>query len=583
MKKIVVKIASAALFILTCTPFNIKPVEDSKLFDSMEEFEDDLILNNYLDKTPYNNTQAIKSIFPINDILDIIKEVNGLSILDQDFYRLTNPFNERSLLDLPIFEMHSCQEPEQWITGAQFFWNQTDRSVFTCKNTNISSYLDLEANTLFNAFDTISDGVKRLLEDLGISDNITNAIEKLFDATYYQNTLKLFQNFTVTQRRIGVMFHAWRQWQKAEIRLLWPFYYLERNLQADPPDLAAIEQRFGVATNEENEMFKKNHGIADRIGFGDFRLEANYVPYDLDYWAIRVGTFITLPVAFSISEGILGTSFKDNLKQPEFNLRDVFDLIFPDGSISNPQFGPEEQEKAVRIIMGDVCKNKNGFLLGALDRLNAIILETEPGNHRHVGLGLILRSRTALRAFLEEFEWAEKITWNNRLSIEYLTPSTEYRFYARRIPMSAFDALDLSTTDPEEQKKTLEFINKALVDKFYPYAIKTRVHPGFIFRWFSRWCITGEVWDLTLGSDFWVQRDESLRNLQCVDKALRKELDIQAAKKPLAYQFKSVASFGFKVLRPTYAFFFNINAESTSWSKGIGDDWTVGLNFEVNF
>ncbi len=552
----------------------IQAYGDVRLDDGLMDEEEEMLLGGKeLDPISFDKTRAV---VPIESILQLIEDVGGFALLEQDFYLLTNPFVQRSLLDLPLWELHSCQEPEKWIVGAHLFWNQMDRSVFTCKSTNISSFLDLTQQTLFNALDNIRQNIENEFP-------VASLIDPLSDTANFDKILRLFRGYTVQQRRLGAMFHVWRQWQRAELRMLLPLYYIERNYNATPEENRAIEEQFGAFDPDEFKLFSKNHGISDKVGFGDFRFEANYAAYQTDTFAFRAGGFLTIPTAFAISKGIKGSSFRDDLCQPTLDLQAIFDLIFKDGDLTNPTISPDEQEALKEVLIGDICKNKNGFLLGTLDRMSAILLDTPLGNGGHVGLGLMLRSKTSLRALLDEYEWTDNISWNNRLSVEYLTPSNETRFYIRRNEPSDFTSRDFDSDDEQIQKDNLIFLQKEIVDKFYPYAIKTKVQPGVIFHWFSRFCFTGEVWDISLGSDFWLQQGESLKNLQCVDKALLERLDICNAIKPMAYQFKTVGSLSWKVLRPDYAFFFSLNAEGTSWNKGIGDDWTVSLNIEANF
>ncbi len=546
--------------------------EDVRLMDIFDDEEEQMLLEG-LDTISFDKTRGI---VPIENIILLLDSLGAFALLKQEFYIRTNPFVKRSLLDLPLWELHSCQEPEKWIVGAHLFWNQMDRSVFTGKSTNLSSFLDLEQNTLFNALDNITQKLKNEFPTASM-------IDQLLDTANFDKILRLFRGYTIQQRRLGAMFHVWRQWERAELRMLLPLYYIERNYHATPEENRAIEEQFGAFDPDEFKLFSKNHGISDKVGFGDFRFEADYAAYQSDTFAFRVGGFLTIPTAFAISKGLKGSSFRDDLCQPTFDLQKIFDLIFKDGNITDTTISPDEQEALKETLIGDICKNKNGFLLGALDRLSAILLETPLGNGGHVGLGLMLRSKTSLRALLDEYEWADNISWNNRLAVEYLTPSNETRFYIRRNKPSDFTSRNFDSDDEQIQKDNLIFLQNEIVDKFYPYAIKTKVQPGVIFRWFSRFCFTGDVWDISFGSDFWLQQEESLRELQCVDPILFERLDICNAKKPMAYQFKTVGSLGWKVLRPDYAFFFSLNAEGTSWNKGIGDDWTVSLNIEANF
>jgi hypothetical protein len=570
MKK---NISTNGFFLLCISIFLNIPLiyahSDTRLVDSFDDDQEEWMLLEGLDNTAMSNT---RNIVPVKSILGLIEDAGGFALLDQDFYLRTNPFVERNILDLPLWEMHSCQEPEKWIIGGHLFWNKMDRSVFKNKSTSIDCYLDLQQKTLFNALDNLSPELKDLFP-------MASLIDPLSDTADFDSILKLFRNFTAEQRRLGIMMHLWRQWEQAEFRAILPLYYVERNFIATPEEQEAIEAQFGTLTPDEAKMFEKNHGISDRIGFGDFRIESNYVPYNTDTFALRVGGFLTIPTAVAFSKGINGTTFRDCLEQPTLDLQALFDLACMD---DDPSVSSGEQEALKEELIGDICKNKNGFLLGAVDRLNAVLVETSLGNRGHLGIGGIIRSKTSLRSLLDDYEWTDRINWNNRLSVEYLTPANETRFYIKRNSIEDFNSRDFNSDDEEVQDENLAFIEQEIVDKFYPYAIKTRVKPGPILRWFSRWCVNGDVWDLTLGSDIWIQAGESLK-LKCVDPELFAKLDICNASNSLAYQFKSVASFGFKVLRPEYAFFFNINAEGTSWNKNIGDDWAVSLNLEANF
>ncbi len=545
---------------------------DAHAFDIFEDIEESLFIDEFLDSIPpfEMKTRQIDA----NTIIALIAAVDGFKLLEQDLYLRTNPFIQKSILDVPVWELHGCAEPTHWIVGGQLFWNQITRSVFACNSTNIKSYLDLAQETLFTALDELRPDIQKLFPHPFL-------IEGILNTTHVQKLLTLFENFTVQQRRVGIMFQAWRQWQAAEIRMLLPLYYIERNLFVQPDEQSAIEDQFGALDPDSAQQFQKNHAISDKLGFGDFRLEADYAGYVSDTFAVRAGAFITLPTAFSLSKGLQGSNFLVNLDQPIFDLQALFDLIPSDFNFDS--ITPEEQQQAYDMVIGDICRNKNGFLLGALDRLNALLLETPLGNERNVGLGFLLRSRTTLNALLEEFEWSKHISFNNRLSIEFLTPSTQTRFFIRRNEAGEFSSRDFTSNDPLVQQENLTFLQEALVNKFYPFAIKTDVRPGIILRWTSRWCFSGEVWDLAIGSDVWMQTKEKLKKFHCTDRDLLSHLDIAHGKTGFAYQFNSMASFGLKFERPTYTILVSINAEGTSWAKNIGKEITASLNIEANF
>ena len=548
-----------------------EPLRALDIFDDIESFEESITLDNFIDTVSFENMPS--RIIGAGDILPILESMGTFNILDQDFYLRTNPFAHRSLLDMPLWELHSCTEPTRWIVGAHAFWNHMDRSVFVCKNTNIDSYINFDQTTLFETLNNLPPEVKALFPNLSLIDD-------LLDQTNIDGLLNLFKNFTVQQRRIGAMLHAWRQWQHVELRMLLPFYYIERNNFARPAEQAELEARFGALDPDTQEKFQKNYLISDKIGFGDFRFEADYALYKTDDFTFRVGAFTTLPIAFAFKKGIQGSSFIENNKtQPTFDLQSIFNLLPDDFDFSS--ITDQDKQTLYEIVVGDMCKRKNGFFLGVLDRLSAMLVDTKLGNDQHLGVGFMIRARTLLSTFLYQFEWAKRFSFNNRLSLEFFAPANETRFFVYRNKASDFSSRDFDSDDPAVQAANLEFLQEELVNKFYPFAVKTKVQPGVVFRWLSRYCFCGEVWDLTIGSDFWLQADETFESF-CTSQPLDR-LDIEHGKIPFAYQSKIFGSFALKWERPTHAWLFGVNAEGTIWHKGIGKDWTVSLNIEANF
>jgi len=448
-----------------------------------------------------------------------------------------------------------------------------DRSVFVDKSTNIDSYINFDQTTIFDKLNELKPEIKPLFPHASLIDD-------LLDQTNINRLMNLFRNFTVQQRRIGAMMHAWRQWQRFEIRMFLPLYYLERNLFATPAEQAALEEEFGAADPDTQEKMQKNFLISDKFGLGDFRFEADYAVYKSDDFTARVGALTTIPTAVAFTEGIMGSSFIDeNKTQPTFDLQAVFDLIPENFDINS--ITEADKQKALDLVIGDICKNKKGLFLGALSRMSAMLLDTKLGNDGHFGIGILVRARTLLSSFLYQFEWAKRFSFNNKLSLEYLAPANEIRFFAYRNQLSDFTSRDFSSNDSDVQEANLKFIESELVNKFYPFAIRTKVQPGIIFRWVSRYCWCGDVWDITVGSDFWLQTQEKFNDL-CTSQNLAR-LDIQNGKKPFAYQGKLFASFALKWARPTHTWHVGLNAEGTTWNEGIGEDWTVSLNIEANF
>ncbi len=555
------------------SPQTNEPLRLLDTFDDIDSFEDSITMDmdDFFD-TVSLDAHAHRSI-EIASLLGLLEAIGAFTILDQDFYLRTNPFAQRSLLDMPLWEIHGCAEPNQWIVGAHAFWNHMDRSVYAGTSTNIDSYINFTQTTLFETLNNLPGEIKALLPDPSLIDDILNQ-------TNIDRLLTLFRNFTVQQRRTGVMFHAWRQWNYCEIRMLLPFYYIERNMFARPEEQAALEAEFGALDPDTQELFQKNYLISDKIGFGDFRFEADYALYKSENFTFRAGAFTTLPIAFALKDGIQGSSFvKNNLTQPTFDLQSLFDLIPDDFNVSS--ITPADLETAYNIVIGDTCKRKNGFFLGMLDRLSAMLLDTKLGNDQHLGIGFLVRAHLSLRTLMYQQEWAKRISFDNRFSVELLAPADETRFFVYRNKASDFSSRDFDSEDTEEQAANLAFIETELVNKFYPFAVCTKVQPGVTLRWLSKCSYCGDVWDITGGVDLWGQTEETF-NAFCTSQDLDR-LDIKNGKKPSAYQIKLFGSFALKWDRDSHAWWFGVSAEGTPWAKGIGKDWTVSLNIEVNF
>lgn len=539
------------------------------IFDDMGDMEDEIFESGFLDSISLDTMQTRK-IKP-SQLLPQLADLGVFDLLDIDFYCHTNPFVKRSVLDLPLFEVHMCETPYPWVVGFHLFWNHMNRSVFCCgKDTNISSYLNLNQDTLIGK-------IESLLND-PLLGQFAKDFSDLLEMVDFNEIIQLFGSFTVEQRRTGVMMHAWWEKHRHEIRLLLPFYYQERNIFAEPSIQGELERRFGVLDRSSQEQFEKNHAISDRLGLGDLRFEYDYAFYKTEETSVQLGLMATLPTYATVTKGIRGTTFETERKQPTLDLQSLLDLICLGEDVT-----VSAQDQAIETLVGDVCRNKNGFLLGALDRLNAILLDTTLGNHRHFGFGPLFRARTLLSAFLEEFKWSEHISFNTRVSLEFFTPSTETRFFALRNTEQDIDSRDFSSTNDEIAATNLTFIEQELINKFYPIALQTRVQPGLIFHVTNRWCFSAEVWDFNIGSDIWIQTQEKFDYIKTPSRTIADAIDVENARAPFAYQFKYYGSLGFKVKREDHMWLFGLNAEGTTWNKGIGDDYTVSLNIEANF
>lgn len=480
--------------------------------------------------------------------------INAQQILQEQLFCRTNRLNTRSLLDLSVFLQQKVDTYNYCrVFGAHLFWNQTSRMNFNEDNTNICSFLGITNPNLLEK----------------IQDSVT-IIQQVFPAFNIDpiNILLLFKNATIQQRRIGFMFHGQKDYGRANFRFYFPVYYLEHNFFLTKAEQKAIEAELG--TNESQDEFADNHLIADEIGLGDTRF---YLDFYLcgcgkEDFGIRLGALATIPTAFPFKKGLKGSYFPTCPTQPTFDFGALFD-----------QANKEMTDKVMQK-----------FLFQVLDHLSANLIQRPLGNGGHVGLGGLMKSQTPLHIFIKR-PWTEKIIMKSFLSLEYLLPAEEKRFYVEKNTVDAFNALGLNKSnddilnriaeDPAYAQAVLTLLQDQFVDTLYPFVFKTRVHPGFIFRWCTRFFYEGKKWGADIGSDLWVSGPEKLCNIQKNDPTLN--LDIAKARKPVAWQSKVIGSIFYTAKRKCRDWIFSLNGDYTISSSGIGKDFTVTLNVETNF
>lgn len=503
-------------------------------------------------------------------IASTLVDVGIVPILEQNLYLRTNELNNRSLLDYPIFLPRRWKEQPTTI-GFDFFWNKTDRMFFTGSSSALSSYLNIGQSALLDA--------------------VTAAFEKaaplspiIADAPQPATLLPLFRNFTVEQRRTGVMFHAEKRFKKLFLYCFVPLYYIERNMFASEVEQEALEVVFGRMDQASENELAENHLISDKFGLGDTRMSIDFQLKENDFFGFNLGFFTTIPTAFAFTNGINGSNFKKVTCPPSIDiLKLACDAL---------QGTPEE--KAAALV------SARNFGFQALDNLGAQILESPLGNGGHLGLGFALQTDSYLKNFVHR-PWAQAISFRSRLSLEYLVPARKTRYFLENpcVRLEKFAALGLDrsseviTKEVEDSEayalELLNFFDEQIVQEFFPTALTARVHPGFIFRSTSKAYHEGEHWYFAIGSDFWLQSKEKLTNLElpgdCNKLCSIKEenFDLKNAHKPVAYQGKIWGTVAYKVIRDDIDWILSLNADQTYLNSGIGSDYTVSLGIEAHF
>lgn len=544
IKQVVCNVLISSLFLTSLGYANVFDVFDSPESQALLDSDDITTLINR------------RCTLEPEDIIDFLLSTGVIPILEEDFYLHTNNLNTRSLLDLPTFEpLCCCETGPKWSVGFNTFLNQMTRMYYTSTSDKLSSYLALCEETIL---EKIENALKPFIPDLR---------DRNMDADF-REIFNIVSNMAMQQRRVGFMIHGERlKKEKWHIRFLFPFYYQELNYYLTPAEEKAIAKEFGADTQSQQKDFDDTHFISDKFGFGDTRIEIDKKLVQGDTCVIRGGIMATLPTAFALKNGIRGRHFdKTSCQPPATIMKDLICIAF-DPNLTEAQ----KLEAALAEL--------RTFGLGALDRLSATLIEKPLGNEGHFGFGPLLRTKYKA-CYWSDAPWADQATWCNRLSLEYLFPAHNKRFFIPKNNKDEFEQRDFRNTD--EAIDNLNFLEQTLVNRLYPIALSTTVRPGIIFRWDSRFCYQGKLWGGTMGTDYWLQSAEHLHSIHCCEQ-LVSQLNKCKAEPPLAQQLKLYGSMRWKVPKPERTWFLSLNLDYTIFSTGIGQDFTLSFNTETHF
>lgn len=501
-------------------------------------------------------------------ISSALVDLGLIPILQENFYVRTNELTQRSLLDYPTISL-----PRRWTNytgtyGFDLFWNKTNRMYFSQSSSNISSYLNIGPSALVDALSNAHAEIAK--------------IAPLVAAYNPEKIAPLFRNFTVEQRRIGLMFHAEKRIKKVFFYMFVPIYYIERNMFASEIEQEALTLTFGRLDQQSQDTFAKNHLISDQFGLGDTRMSVDFQIKDSEQWGFNLGFFMTLPTAFAFKQGIEGSTYHKTACPPSI---DILNL-----ACQGIQGDQEQKNAAIAQALN--------FGFKALDNLAANILQTPLGNGGHVGLGVALQTDSYLHNFIKR-PWAEALNYRSRLSLEYLCPNTKTRYFLLKDRSACFEALGLNNAQSlissnvadsdAYATSVLNFFDQQIAQEFFPPAFSVKVHPGFIFRNTSKAFHEGDHWFFALGNDFWLQSKEELNRFRPAGdcktacKINADDYKLHAAQKPVAYQGKIWGTIAYKVLRNDVDWALSFNIDQTYLKSGIGADYTIALGFDAHF
>lgn len=504
------------------------------------------------DSVPIGQADGLRVISP-QTIIELLQQIGFITTLEEEqLYLHTNILNSRNILDYPIFEPNRCCYEYGLTLGGHIFYNHMQRCHFTDKSTDIRSYFAIDNESLINRLENNIAAIKELFADAQFNLDIAKVAG-------------ILGNMTVQERRAGFMFHLGHIGTRSEIRVMWPFYWRERNFFLRDNEKQILEEEFGALEKRAQEQFQRDHFISDQLGFGDIRFEGAFRVYWNERATIRVGWLATIPASFAVVKNIKGSSFPKCSNEPAFDFDRLFDLacVMP--------ITPEVQEEAFNMI-------KN-FFLGAVDRLAAQLLDVDLGNEGHPGFGILLRNTTRIAAFIKH-PWAENFMFRTRGSFEYLFAAHERRMYIKVNDTAGFKVRDFD--NPDMAQENLAFLGQQFTNKFYLIGFDTKIQPGCIFRWTSKLCYEGDPWGFYFGSEWWVQGRE---RIQVIDAPLSTivTLDVPKERIPFPYQNRIFGGVSYRFDREHCNVYVSLNGDGSTISSGIGHDYIFSLNVEVNF
>ncbi|MCK5632767.1 hypothetical protein KAH94_03395 [bacterium] len=522
--------------------------------DDFDRFLDDPEVTNFLDENEFDF--ALKEFTP-EDTLDLLKDINFIDIVQEDIFLRTQPLTKRNILDLPIARLNKSYEYDNVIMGAELFWNNTDRSFFSQKCDNIAAYLALTQDSLLQK-------LKVPLE----------AFEGQFEFDPIENLL-LFKNGTIQERRFGVLLHGRKPFWGFIFTWKIPLYWLESNYWFTNKEQEEIEKAFGKLEDKEQEQFQERYMISDKFGFGDLRLKLDYDIDTKSDYDVRLGGFITIPCAWALSKGLKGTHFTSSSRNPNQTLNDIIGVSLND---ILTMVLPDEDE-------GEVNQSEEAFLLlrdftyGVLDNMSANLLDTPLGNGHHFGVGVHTETLLPLSIFFNG-DWAEKVIYKGAINLEYLFPSSERRFFTEYNDERLFNMRDFD--DESKAKENLDFLEQQLINKLMPFSYQTKVWPGIVFKWTG--CFTYEAprWGIHIGTDMWIKSKEKICDIESSCQ-IADRLKIEKARRLMGYQSKVLGSIFYKARRDDRNWIISLNGDYTWWKSGIGSDYTLSFNLEVDF
>ena len=524
------------IYFLLATLLTIPAANQEFDINNIEELDFDTILDN-IDATSITMVHRSGTGCTPENIVPALAMFNIPTILQRNFYCRTQPPVTRSILDLPSMRLY--QDPcRNWSVFILPFYNQTSKMFLTQNSPYIDSYLNLSA-------DFIED---LNLQTIGFSLNL-------------DDFFPLLGPIRLQERRLGGLFAAYKTYHSWSFGIRMPLYYLERNFFLNEQERAAIKNApifqvisGGAASDEEEvEALLTKHLASDKVGFGDTRISALYM-LEGPCQELWVGAELTIPTAVAFRKGIYLSTFCKSKPAPPFDFLHLIQLTTP---LCGPTLAQNIEGVAIITELG----------LEALDKLTANLTDRPLGNNGHFSISPTLE---------HHYHWSDHLQFITYAGLEYLFAADEDRFFIVAKNPAAFNR---DYNDTNQANSNLAFLNQQAINTFFPTNVPcTTVTPGIIVKVSTGFCYEGYNCYSMVGYDFWWQAREKLKLNQTVP-----PLVLWKGIKPSAHQNKIFGYIGGKLHIWDYDVRLGLRGDFTVESRGIGKDFTIALDINVDF
>lgn len=481
-------------------------------------------------------------------------------LLDAPFYLRTNVPNVRNIINYPNFFIFQPLAEQQ--LRIYTFYEAASKKNFTKAKTNqisknkcdyqsgqrLGSYLNIENAGILSFLETDIPKYRELLPP---------ELQPLTHI-HFPLVMNAFGNARQEERRLGVMFHYYKQFNpKTMLEVRMPILYEIHNLNFNEEDKNTLDLQFSEFEQDPNfdeVAFGKKHLAMDAIGSGTMDITLEHTCYESGDSKVIIGGALFLPTDARWISGIVGSYFKPKDIQP---LLPLCELV----NISNLEAGPSLNPQAQDIIQD--------YFLAAIDHLSSAVLQCPMGYNQHLGIALKV---------LPYWQWKENLLYSGMYIFEYLVPRQEDRFYIMKEKVPFSTQFEQIQNDDEK----IKLFEKQLTAHLFPRVFTTNVSPGFIVNTITNLQWTRKAWDYTIGYNWWYKTSEKLSNIQSLNVDVS-DLNINKATAKSAQQVKLYANLHTIFKTENHDISCSIFGNVTIYNDNVGNDFMFGITFDKTF